>query len=382
MRYSKLCGENVSRLGFGTMRLPLTNDDKIDFTKASEMIDYAFKNGINYYDTAYMYHSGRAELFCRDALVSRYPRKDFFLADKMPTWLCKIDSDAPRIFEKQLSKSGVDFFDFYLIHSVDEGSWPNILQLNIAEYLFQEKKCGRIHHLGISVHCNPPLLTEILQTYGDILEFVQIQLNYMDWEFQNAKELYAICEEWGKPIVVMEPLRGGMLANPMSEDARSVLDAAKNGRNLSYSDFGFGFVDSLENVACVLSGMSSSVQLSDNIRFFSGDPLTEEQKKAVYEASKKLKSDILVPCTGCNYCFECPQDIKIPKIFSLYNEAAAKGFNWLWGSLTEEYLALGPNANQCISCGSCESHCPQKINIIETLKKIDEKYNELRNSGK
>jgi len=381
MKYTEFNESKASRLGFGTMRLPMDTEGKIDYEAGKEMVDYAIANGITYFDTAYKYHAGESEIFCREGLVKRHPRESFCLADKLPTWLCHSPEEVTAKFEEQLGKCGVDYFDFYLLHNVDEETWPNLCEQNMVDILVKEREAGRIRHLGLSVHCEPELLREILGKHSDVLEFVQIQVNYMDWEYINAKELYAICREYNKPIIVMEPIRGGMLANPLSENARKALDAAGKEDGLTYPDFALGYVDQLEGVAVTLSGMSSLQQMKENIDFYNGEGLNEKHLAAVEEAAKALQADLFVPCTGCNYCFECPMEIQIPKIFGTYNEAAAAGFHSVWCVLSDKYYAHGPNANNCIGCGNCESHCPQKIQIIDMLKKIDDKYEEMRKIG-
>lgn len=405
MIYSDFRGAKISRLGFGTMRLPMKENKQIDFEAGCEMIDYAITRGINYFDTAYRYHEGQAEFFVRDALSKRYPREKFFLADKMPVWFCKEEADAPKIFEEQLSNCGVEYFDFYLLHSISEGEWPSTVKNKVCEYLKSQKDAGRIKHLGMSVHCQPTLLREILEQYGDILEFVQIQMNYMDWDYINAKELHQILLDFDKAIIIMEPLRGGMLASPASPQAREILDRAavskdgtvsmdaaacaksmdaavsKDGRKLSYADFALGYVNQLPNVVVTLSGMSTLEQVKENIEFFNDPALTDDQLKAVQDAGKALGKEILIPCTGCNYCYDCPAEIKIPRIFKGYNEASMKGFHYIWGSLSGIYKGLGPNADDCLQCGACESVCPQNIDIIEKLKEIHQKYQELEKIG-
>ena len=381
MKYTQFKDSKISRLGFGTMRLPMHKDGTIDYEAGKEMVDYALSHGITYFDTAYKYHAGEAENFCRAALSERHSRETFYLADKMPAWLCKTQQDVKDIFEDQLKKCGVDYFDFYLLHNVDEEVWPVISKLDVISILKEELAKGRIRHLGFSVHCEPALLREILENHSDDLEFVQIQLNYMDWDYINAKELYQICREYNKPIIVMEPLRGGMLSNPLSERSRKILDKAGEDRGLSYTDFALGYVDGLDGVVCTLSGMSSLKQMQENVDFYNSGGLEKRHLGAIREAVSVLQSDILIPCTGCGYCFECPQEIQIPKIFSGYNEAAAKGFHYIWGSLSGIYKKLGPNGKDCIGCGNCESHCPQKIKIIDLLKQIDDKYKELEKAG-
>lgn len=378
MEYTTFKEMKISRLGFGTMRLPMDQDGKIDYAAGQEMMDYALANGINYIDTAYKYHDGESENFV-GAAIKKHPRGSFYLADKMPTWLCSSAEDVKAIFNDQLNKCGTDYFDFYLLHNIDEESYPNIEKLHIFDLLKEEIKAGRIRHLGASFHCEPALLRQILTDHGDDLEFIQLQLNYFDWEYQDARALHDVAVEFDKPIIVMEPIRGGMLAKPMSDDACAILDAA--GTGASYPSFALRFVDQLPNVCCTLSGMSTLPQMEENIQIFNGPALSDAEKDAIDKAVKALRADILIPCTGCNYCSECPSGIKIPKIFSLYNDAAVKGFHYIWGSLTGMYKEAGPNAADCIGCGSCESHCPQKIKIIDQLKKIDAKYAELEELG-
>ena len=378
MNYTDFHEKQISRLGFGMMRLPMHKDGTIDYEKGQEMIDTALAKGITYIDTAYKYHDGESENFVGEAL-SKHPRDSYYLADKMPCWLCETPDDLRKIFEDQLQKCKTDFFDFYLIHSLGEGDLETVEKLQVVDYLSKEKSAGRIHHLGASFHCEPDFLRETLTKYGDSLEFIQLQLNYFDWENGNAKDVYDVAREFDKPIIVMEPIRGGMLANPLSGKACQILD--NTGTGASYPSYALRFVNELPGVLCTLSGMSELSQLEENVEIFQGPALTSEEKQAIDKAVKALQADILVPCTGCNYCYECPQEIKIPDIFKLYNEAASKGFHYIWGSLSGQYNAITPNGKDCIGCGSCESHCPQKINIIEKLKEIDNKYKELAEIG-
>ncbi|MEY8297895.1 MAG: aldo/keto reductase [Emergencia timonensis] len=378
MNYTEFKDKKISRLGFGTMRLPMDDQGKIDYAAGQEMIDYALANGINYIDTAYKYHEGESEDFVGAALA-KHQRTSYYLADKLPTWLCSTEDDAGKIFEGQLSKCRTDYFDFYLLHSLDEESWPNVPRLHMIEYLREEKAAGRIRHLGASFHCGPDLLRQVLTDYGQDLEFIQLQLNYMDWDLYGAKELYQIAREFDTPVVVMEPLRGGMLANPLSETARKVLDGTDTGA--SYASYALRFINELPGILCTLSGMSTLAQMKENIEIFNGPAMIDKEKEAISEAVKVLQADILVPCTGCNYCYECPSGVKIPEIFKMYNEAASKGFHWIWGSLSGQYNKCTPNAKDCIECGACESHCPQKISIIDKLKEIDAKYAQLAEMG-
>ena len=243
-----------------------------------------------------------------------------------------------KIFAEQLAKCNVDYFDFYLLHNVDEESWPNIEKLDLVDFVAQKKAAGKARHIGFSVHCQPELLDMVLSKYGHILEFVQIQLNYFDWEHLNAKALYETARKYDKPIIVMEPVRGGMLASPSSDEVRRILDDAseKAGQSgASYASYALRYASQLDGVLCTLSGMSTTAQMKENIQTFSGPVLTADQLDAVHQAALKLRADIIVPCTGCNYCYECPAEIKIPKIFSWYNEAAAKRLSLDLGLLSK-----------------------------------------------
>lgn len=383
MRYNELDNLRTSSLGFGTMRLPMDKDGNIDYTEGEKMVQEAFAGGITYFDTAYRYHQGEAENFC-GRVLSKYPRETFMLADKLPTWLCKTVEDAENIFQEQLDKCQTPYFDFYLLHNVDEGSWPNIEALNLIDFIAKKKEQGLAKHIGFSVHCEPELLEEILSKYSDTLEFVQIQINYFDWKYMDAKALYDIARKYNKPIIIMEPIRGGMLANLPSQEAKEILANASKSCNKepsSDASYALRFVEQLDGVLCTLSGMSSLEQMKENIETFSGDALTQIELDSIPVAASKLQADIIIPCTGCDYCYECPADIKISKIFKWYNEAAAKGFHWIWGSLSKEYEKLGPNATNCVECGNCEGHCPQKISVIQRLKDIHKKYEELKESG-
>ncbi len=384
MRYNDFDGQKVSSLGFGTMRLPMDANGNIDYVEGEKMVAKAIEGGITYFDTAYKYHQGESENFCGVAL-SKYPRESFTLADKLPTWLCTSVEDAERIFEEQLEKCKVSYFDYYLLHSIDEESWVGIEELDLVSFMVKLKEEGRVKHIGFSAHCEPELLEEILSKYSHILEFVQLQINYFDWEFLKAKALYDVARKYNKPIIIMEPIRGGMLANLPSQETRDILENATkdSGKDpASYASYALRFVEQLEGVVCTLSGMSALDQMEDNIKTFSEDLLSETELAAIPVAASKLQADILVPCTACDYCFECPAEIKIPKIFAWYNEAAAKDFNWIWGSLTRTYEKLGPNATNCVECGNCEGLCPQKIGVIQKLKDIHKKYEELKEQGK
>ena len=378
MQYTDFKGKKISRLGFGSMRMPMDSQGNIIAEKVQEMVDYAMANGINYFDTAYKYHEGNAEKFLGQALA-KHPRESFYVADKLPTWLCSTEEDVKKIFEEQLEKTGMEYFDFYLLHSVDDEEWPNIVNLKMIDFIKEQIAAGRVRHMGASFHCSADALRKILSEAGDALEFVQLQINYMDWTNEKADEIHKIAVEFGKPVIVMEPLRGGYLAKPLSQKACDILDNA--GTGASYPSFGFRFVNELEGIMTTLSGMSTLEQMEENIKIFDEAPLTDEEKKAIDGAVAALNEFLFVPCTGCNYCYECPAEIKISEVFKTYNNAAAKGFHHIWGSLSGMYNKIQPNAAACIGCGHCESVCPQNIKIIDKLKEIHAKYEHLASIG-
>ncbi|MCQ2551467.1 MAG: aldo/keto reductase [Clostridia bacterium] len=359
MQYSKFKDLQVSKLGFGTMRLPMLKDGSIDKDETKKMVKVAMENGVNYYDTAWGYHAGKSEEVMGEVLAD-YPRESYLLATKMPTWLCKSKQDVIDTFQKQLDHLRTDYFDFYLIHSIDDDEWPNIENIQCFSALLEEKAAGRIKHLGASFHCSLDLLDKILETYGSVLEFVQLQINYHDWDFAQGKELHELALKYGKPIVIMEPLRGGMLA--------------KNGD----PRLAFKFCSELENVFVTLSGMSTMEALEDNLKTFDSPDLTEAEYEEIWAHAAKLKNDLLIPCTACNYCYDCPSKIKISQIFEAYNESASKAFHEIWGKIYGPYDKLKRDSDPCIECGKCESICPQHIKIIQTLKDVEKKYDEFR----
>ncbi len=376
MQYNNLCGERVSNMGFGTLRLPKTSNGDLDTKLIKKMVDTAMEGGINYYDLGYSYGGGRAEVEVGKAL-SEYSRDSYYIIDKIPSWRCKSNDDVRRIFEEQLHKCGVDYFDFYLIHSIKEHRFNDIEKLGIDKFLVEQKQNGRINYIGASIHGDAKLVDKVLEKYRDILDFVQIQQNYIDWYYFGGKEIHETALKYDIPITVMEPLRGGMLAYPISENARAILDKA----NSSYPSLGYRFVRDLPEVKVTLSGSDSPEQISENIRAFNEPALNENDLELIKQAAQQLDKDILIPCTACDYCSGCPAGIKISSLFKLYNGDAARDFNCPWTSVSAPYFKFEKNANDCLSCHACEKHCPQGISIVEQLKKIDEKYRDLRNKG-
>ena len=361
--------EKISLLGFGTMRLPRIAEEKqdIDTKTAQKMTDYAIENGINYFDTAYPYHDGESETFIGGAL-EKHDRSSFNLATKMPIWLIRNKADTEKIFEEQLKKCRVDYFDFYLIHNINEAFFGSIEKYHIYDFLKQKQKEGKIRYLGFSFHDNPGLLEKTVSKYE--WDFAQIQLNYLDWELQDAKRQYEILTEKEIPIIVMEPVRGGALAT-LSENAVEILNAADSAA--SPASWAIRYAATFPNVLTVLSGMSDMEQLKDNIKTMTDfRPLSGDDRKTIEKAVTAYRESLEIPCTYCRYCMECPSGVHIPKVFAKYNQQRAKGKDADTFYFFMEYNLLGEKrqAHQCTECGICLSKCPQKIDIPAELKKI------------
>ena len=370
MNYSDFAGPKVSQLGFGLMRLPKTPEGKIDFARGTRMLLRAFEAGVNYFDTAYMYHDGESEVFCGEALSS-LPRSSYFLADKMPSWMCHSVADVQTVFQEQLRRCRTDYFDNYLIHSVTRDNVGKIEEYKVYPQLVRLREEGRIRHLGFSFHGDPALLEEMLTKY-DGFEFVQLQLNYFDWEYQNAKELHRIVRAHGLPIIVMEPVRGGMLAD-LSSSANRIF--REYGPDYSVASWAIRYAAGLDGVMTVLSGMSDEAQTEDNLRNCSLPPLTEADFRVIDRALAEFRRDTLIPCTGCRYCMECTVGIDIPKIFRLYNDLALRKFRDM-KSFLNRYGDLTQAGKDCVSCCVCMTHCPQGIRSPEEMIRIQALYEE------
>jgi predicted aldo/keto reductase-like oxidoreductase len=366
-RHIDSLGIDVSLLGFGCMRLPVAGDQKskIDYPLAQRMIDRAIKAGVNYFDTAWPYHEQMSEVFVGDTL-SKYPRQSYFLASKMPTWeAVQSESDVERIFNEQLRKCKTDYFDFYLVHSLERGHMERFLKFDMYGKLKAKKTEGRIRRLGFSFHDNVELLEKIMREYE--WDFAQIQLNYIDWDTLNAKGLYGLLTEKQIPVIVMEPVRGGALAT-LNEKSMAILKKADP--SASAASWAVRFAASLPNVMTVLSGMSSLEQVDDNIRTMSDfKPLSDAERKTLDEAAAAFRSSGTIPCTGCRYCMDCPSGVDIPRVFSHYNHyqtSRNRGqFDGYYRSLTDRQ-----KADRCVSCGKCVRLCPQSINIPHYMKEI------------
>ena len=374
MIYRDFQDMKLSALGFGAMRLPVIDGDdaKVDEAAALRMVDTAMESGINYYDTAWGYHGENSELVMGKALA-RYHRDSFYLATKFPGYDAAYWDKVEEIFERQLEKLGVDYFDFYLFHNVCEMNIDAYLddgKYGIYSYLMKQKENGRIRHLGFSCHGSVDVLKRFLDAYGKDMEFCQLQLNYLDWTFQNGKEKVAILDELNIPVWVMEPLRGGKLANPAPEYADQ-LKAINPDEDVAA--LAFRFLQSVPSVKVILSGMSNDEQLDKNLKTFSEDnKLSDAQMATLLDVADKMVSVGTVPCTACHYCVShCPQGLDIPHLISLYNEHAYTGGGFIapmaLSALPEDKL---PQA--CLHCQSCEQVCPQQIGISEVMEKFSD----------
>lgn len=367
MVYRDFQGLQLSALGMGAMRLPVINgnDADIDSAAVEEMVACAMENGVNYYDTAWGYHNGNSETVMGNAL-KKYDRDSFYLATKFPGYDLSNMPKVKEIFEKQLEKCGVEYFDFYLFHNVCEMNIDAYLdeKFGIYEYLMEQKKNGRIRHLGFSAHGSCEVMKRFLEAYGKDMEFCQIQLNYLDWSFQDAKGKVELLNSYNIPVWVMEPLRGGRLAKLPEKDAEILRDLRPDE---GVPTWAFRFLQTLPEVKVILSGMSNLEQLKENIRTFETDkPLSEKEMETLLSVAGGMLNGTL-PCTACHYCTShCPKGLDIPMLLNLYNEHSFSG----GGFLAPMALSAVPQEKQpsaCIGCRSCEKVCPQQIKISEAM---------------
>lgn len=369
MIFKEFKGLKLSALGMGTMRLPVIDgdDSRVDEERSAEMFDYAISQGINYFDTAWGYHSGNSELVT-GKLLEKYPRDSFFLASKFPGYDLSNMDKVEEIFEQQLKKCRVDYFDFYLIHNVCEMNIDAYLdpKYGIYDYLMEQKAEGRIRHLGFSAHGSYDVMKRFLEAYGKGMEFCQIQLNYLDWKFQDAKGKVELLKEYNLPVWVMEPVRGGKLANLPEKYAES-LKALRPQEDVPA--WAFRFLQSIPEVCVTLSGMSDFQQLKANIETFETDmPLSDKEMSALTEIVDDMLKQNSLPCTACHYCTShCPQELDIPELLALYNEHNVTG----GGFIAPMALSALPEEKQpgaCVGCRSCEEVCPQQIKISEVME--------------
>lgn len=367
MIYRNFQNLQLSALGMGSMRLPVVNgnDADVDLKAVEEMVSYAMEKGINYYDTAWGYHNGNSETVMGKVL-GKYDRESFYLATKFPGYDLSNMSKVKEIFEKQLKKCGVEYFDFYLFHNVCEMNIDAYLdeKYGIYEYLIEQKKNGRIRHLGFSAHGNYDVMERFLKAYGKDMEFCQIQLNYLDWSFQNADKKVELLNSYHIPVWVMEPLRGGRLAELSEEDAK-ILKGLRPDENVPA--WAFRFLQTIPEVTVVLSGMSNMEQLKENIRTFETDkPLSEEEKEKLLSIADGMLNGTL-PCTACHYCTShCPQGLDIPMLLKLYNEHCFTGGGFL-APMALMAVSKEKQPSACVGCRSCEKVCPQQIKISEAM---------------
>lgn len=369
MIYRDFQGLKLSALGFGTMRLPVLNGEygAVDKAAVAEMFDYAIQNGVNYFDTAWGYHDGASETAVGE-ILSAYPRESYYLATKFPGYDLSNMDKVEEIFEAQLKKCRTDYFDFYLFHNVCEMNIGAYLDEShgIFAYLKKQKENGRIRHLGFSAHGSYNVIERFLEKYGKDMEFCQLQINYLDWSFQNAKEKVELIRKHGIPVWVMEPLRGGRLAK-LSPEEEAKLKEMRPDENIPA--WAFRFLLGIPGVKVILSGMSDMAQVRDNIRTFSEDkPLSESERAALLELAEGMYKNSVLPCTACRYCTShCPKHLDIPDLIKLYNEHRFTG----GGFIAPMALSALPGEkwpSACVGCRSCEKVCPQQIRISEMMK--------------
>ncbi|MBR5314036.1 MAG: aldo/keto reductase [Clostridia bacterium] len=354
-----------NKLGFGAMRLKMV-ENKVDYDEFNKMIDMYIEAGFNYFDTAHGYLDGLSEIALRNCLVARYDREDYVFADKISAWLFEKEEEVLPLFEKQLEICGLDYFDFYLFHCMNTKTYPKYKECNVLETVRNLKEQGRIKHIGMSFHDKPEYLDLIL-TENPWIEFVQLQINYLDYDDPaiQSKKCYDVAVKHGKKIVVMEPVKGGYLAN-LPEKAAKIFESVTTGSHASYA---LRYAASLPNVYMVLSGMGTVEMMQDNINTFTNFvPFNDKEFEATDEARKVIREVRQLPCTKCNYCADvCPEKIPISDIFSAYNSvlAAKKTKIEASGDLPEN----AKSAAQCIKCGECENVCPQHISIRENIEK-------------
>lgn len=370
MEYREMKKLNIktSLLGFGCMRFPTDEKGNIKEDEAEQMIDKAIAQGVNYIDTAYPYHNGDSEPFV-GRVLDKYPRESYYLATKLPCWEVNSLDDAKRLFQEQLDRLHIDYVDFYLLHALNKGRFQKMVELGVVEYCEKLKEEGKIKYFGFSFHDDYAAFDEIIHYRA--WDFCQIQLNYMDTEEQAGMKGYELAKSLGIPIVIMEPVKGGSLANLPEDITNGLREVCPDQSTASWA---MRWIGSLSNVKVVLSGMSTMSQVEDNLKTFAHfQPLNEVERKTIEEVAETLKNRVNNGCTACNYCMPCPAGVNIPRNFKVWNQYGIYGnvnsTVWDWKNMNEK-----EKANQCIECGKCEKVCPQKISIRTDLKSL---YTEL-----
>lgn len=368
------------KLGFGCMRMPVldaSDPTSFDYEKIEHLFDMFLDQGFTYFDTAYTYHGYQAEKAVKKALVERYPRERFQLATKMPLRDFKDEEDLETIFAEQLENCGVDYFDFYLLHNMGHNVYEKCCKYHAFDFVKKKKEEGRIKAVGMSFHDMPELLGDILEKYGDYLDFLQLQINYIDWEQPNvqARKCLEIANKYQKPVTVMEPCKGGTLANVPEEAKRLMKEYAPEA---SVASWAFRFAASQKGVFRVLSGMNAVEQVLDNTGIFQEfQPLTDEEYEVIRKVSEIIHEQTAIPCTACEYCTHgCPKNIAIPQYFALYNSIMRTSGSFSSQQVYYNNTALNNHgkASDCIKCGKCEQACPQHLPIREHLEKVKEKF--------
>lgn len=371
----------MKKLGFGLMRMPTldkTNAADVDIEQVKRMVDLFMEKGFTYFDTAWMYNGFASESVAKTVLVDRYPRDSFTLATKLHAGFFNSLEDRDRVFNSQLEKTGAGYFDYYLLHGVESAMLPKYEQFDCFNWLLDKRTKGLVKHAGFSFHDSAELLDEILTQHPE-MEFVQLQINYLDWESEwvQSRACYEIAVKHGKPVIIMEPVKGGTLARVPGEAEKMFKD---HDSNMSVPSWAIRFAASLDNVMVVLSGMSNVEQMKDNLSYMEHfKPLTEKEKELCYKVADIINGQIAVPCTGCSYCTEgCPKKIAIPQYFSLYNEDMRENLTEKgWTVNFNNYAILSDKfgkVKDCIGCGQCESVCPQHLPIIKNLKTVSEHF--------
>lgn len=361
-------GESIKKLGFGLMRLPM-NGDEIDMDQTKKMVDTFMSKGFTYFDTAYVYIGGKSEVALKEAVVDRYPRDSFQCATKLPLWDQKSREELQEILDTSLQRAGLEYYDFYLLHAMSAERAQKADELQAWDFMKQVKAQGKAKHIGFSFHDSAEALEDILKNHPE-MEFVQLQINYADWESDSvqSRKCYQVARKYNKPVIIMEPVKGGSLATMTPEVQKLFKDANPEA---SIPSWAIRYCASLEGIITVLSGMSNEEQLNDNVSYMEDfQPLTDSERQVVAKAVEILNNTPTIPCTACKYCVDgCPQKINIPGVFSAMNNYTL--YNNLPGAKGSYQNAVkdGGKAGDCIQCGNCEAHCPQHIQIIEELKK-------------
>ncbi|MFI3207240.1 MAG: aldo/keto reductase [Clostridia bacterium] len=373
---SDYLGSDIKNLGFGFMRLPMKGEE-LDKEQVNSMVDHFMSNGFTYFDTAYVYHGGKSEGYLKEALVERYPRESFQVATKLPFWGIETAEKLPEMFEESLNRMGVEYFDFYLIHCINRGLIEKIDEYGAWELIKEKKAEGKIKHIGFSFHDNAEFLDELLTKHPEV-EFVQLQINYIDWESENVQSrlCYEVAQKHGKPVIIMEPIKGGTLAAVTPKADKIFKDYSPE---MSTASWAIRYAASLDNVITVLSGMSTMEQVEDNVSYMKDfKKLSDEEQDCIEKAVTVINNIPTIPCTGCNYCVEgCPMDINISRLFGVFNNHKKFGAdankptnNFQFEQATKDKA----KPSECIACGACQSHCPQNIEIIDELAKIASLY--------